>query len=354
MATPFRKKVAMAVKHRVRWLVFALALVAIAAAWWWRLPTPAPVPHNGATVSRPSTAASIVATDLPMQRADLAKPEAGQPAASATAPPTTTEPPLRDVFATLDAAARSGNARAACRLGAELERCAIAERMGRFYRDEQQVKQLAVQTLSEEDMQREIDNIAARRDILDAVADHCAGVAPDTIRAAADYVGMAAAAGHVPSQIEILTGRQLQTAALLRDATPLATYRNNASTYFRNALEAGDLAVLELWNYSTRVGDSMPLTQYLPAEWREPGVVLALIELLSDEQRQSVFPPGLLDHDRVAPTAAQMRIASDLYTRHFAASPPLRGRLTDPNLDQIQMMKRTLSVDRFRCDDGLH
>lgn len=259
--------------------------------------------------------------------------------------------PLRDMFDELDVAAHAGDARAACRLGAELSRCAMVRRMARFDNEEQHVTQLAQQTLDEHDMQREIDAIAARKALVESTQEHCEGMTPDMLRNAGDYFTMAALAGHTPSQVRFVSGHHLRLDALLRDATPLQTYRTNAAALFREALHAGDLSLLGIWYHSAIVGDEMPLTAHLPEQFRDPGLVVALINRLSAEQRESMFPAGSLDTNRVTPTAEQVRAADALYTRHFATSPPI-PREWD-SADPAGSTKRLLSVEPYRCDEAL-
>lgn len=262
------------------------------------------------------------------------------------------EPALADRFEALDAAARSGDAHAACELAAELDRCDRAASRRRLQQDENLASQLASQSLGDEELQEQIDDIAAQTHLLDRIALHCAGIPTQTIRSASRYVELAAAAGHVPSQVRLLGGQQLLPAELLRDASPLATYRANATTWFRNALDAGDLGLLQLIAHASRWERVMPLADYLPEEWKDPAMVSALIDELSDTQRESAFLAGTLPSAHVTPTPAQRARAAELYARHFAASPPLPRIDLTPASRSVQM-ERQLDADTMRCDEGM-
>lgn len=303
----------------------------------------------------PADANAERATPSAVTTAD--RPEAGPAAPSssdaetpddASAPPT-----LAERFPALDAAARAGDAHAACTLAAELERCKIADGLKRFENESSRAEQLALQSLDEDQLQEQIDGIAGRTHVLDRATAHCAGIPEEVRRSASAYVAMAAAAGHVPSQIRMLAGTGLAPVELLRDATPLATYRANAPIWFRNALASGDLTLLQLIVHTTRWGQDMPLSDYLPAEWKDPGMVSALIDQLDPAQRESAFPPGSLPQTGTAPTDAQRQAAADMYARHFADSPPLPGIERGHTGSSAERIENMLNNPRTRCDEGM-
>lgn len=260
--------------------------------------------------------------------------------------------PLRDRFADLDAAARAGNARAACDLAAELDRCAKVEAFQRANPTEDQVTRLAQRGIEPDDLQTKIDALVARDEVLGRVSTHCAGIPREVLRTDADYFAMAASAGHVPSQLRILGGGHLHAAAVLRDPTLLDDYRANAATYFNNVVQAGELDLLRLVARGLRYGSEMPIDEFMPAEWREPAFINALIDLLSEEQRAATFPPGMLPTPGEEPTTEQRQRAEEIYSRHFANSTPPHDYSPRSGMTDVEMLEQALSADRHRCAEA--
>ncbi len=212
------------------------------------------------------------------------------------------------VIAALDARARAGEARAACRVGNELQRCLKMQ-----YWDESRWLSQAAQTELDpeagEAMFAELDRLLARGAQL---RDACARIAPQILRELPRYHLVAALGGNVHSAAQFATGIAIDPADLVRDPQLYALYRAHAWPMFLQAFEAGHPDVLLAWAQASR-GLHM-LGGVLPEEWRKPEVAQALAQRV-------VFRAPLspaVQPQRLSPEqAADME---DLYRQRFEQS----------------------------------
>lgn len=251
-----------------------------------------------------------------------------------------------DSLLALDRAARAGHAQAACRLGAELARCSNVSRM-RSLAEPGNVDALAQSDIAGDELDQHIDRIAERQRRIDEVLADCAQITGTIHGSASDYFTLAATHGHVPSQIQYLSGQHLSPAAVMKDPAMLDHYRANARRFFDNAMAAGDLSMLQIWYFGSQFSEHMPLVQFLPEEWRDPRFLLALSDQLDDAQREGAFPVGSLGNSAEEPTRAQRDAAAALYRERFADSPPPINYM---NADMAPG-GRLFSLDRHRCEE---
>lgn len=339
----------MAGRKRVIAIGLCVLAVAVTAIAWLHAPAPAD-----------AILAPVTGSSAPIERTSIAVDDL-RPDATTRAPPAMHSvavleplviPPDGELDATslaeLDRAARSGHALAACRLAAELERCAILQRTQRFP-SANDVEALAEQTaLGEAALQEEIERIADEERRIEKIAADCDVVAATLMVSAGDYLTLAASNGHAPSQIRYLSAQHLTTSALLQNPARLEHYRANARRFFDASLAAGDLRLLHIWLMSTQFPEHLPLRDFLPEQWRDPGIVAALIEQLDTPQREGAMLPAPAERILAPPTQAQRDAASRLYREHFAASPPPPRTKTPPSRGRMQKF----SLETHFCDEA--
>lgn len=237
------------------------------------------------------------------------------------------------VIAALDARARAGEARAACRVGSELQRCLRMQ-----YWDESRWLSQAAQTPlgpdNGEAMLSELDRLLARGAQL---RDACARVAPQVSRELPRYHLVAALGGSAHSAAQFATGIAINPADLVRDPQLYALYRTHAWPLFLQAFEAGHPDVLLAWTQASR-GFSL-LGGLLPEDWRKPEVAHALAQRVAFRGAEA---PAIQSQTLSPEQAAEVE---DLYRQRFEQSrfeaqyTPPRTQPWDPQrylLDQVE------------------
>jgi len=226
-----------------------LGLVATGSAWLGRRsalnqPAARPSPELPAAANDAPTPASRIGPDQPAR------------AAVARAPLPPQDTPLRLIQAELTARAHDGDAGAACRLAAELQRCEQAERALRVYDRSLQRKREIVDLLhpsQREKSRRELDQdeVTTGQRLL-REAERCDGSSPvgDAERIA--YWRQATLAGRPGALLVYGTGNAFQWHDFMDVLPQLQTYRQEAERLMLRAAEAGDLrALLALGNAYT-------------------------------------------------------------------------------------------------------
>lgn len=232
-----------------RTTMVALLLVsagALLAAGWW-LGRQAPMPEALTATGelqreRPDAARGTVA-DLQLDRPVSAPPEASapaSPAASGSAPLPPLDAPLDSVFDELADRARRGEARAACRLAVELQRCRRAGYIGRGSR---RLESMAAQ---EDDLDRresmigELARIEAERERSETV---CSGVTGDQLAQAFAFQQQAAQA--MPElRTWAATHPALDAMNFVNELDAWQQYRHVALPWLEQAALDGDPAAL--------------------------------------------------------------------------------------------------------------
>jgi len=262
--------------------------------------------------------------------------------------PPAADMPLREIFETLDAEARRGNATAACRVALELDRCQRAWPLARNM----------LGAMEEIDRRNSAKNIvqphrAVHRATMEAVFEQletiCAGSEVFGRLNNLRYLGIAADGGSVPSMVRYLEPHRLNAGALLDDPALLAHFRANARTYFLAALRTGDISLLPNWRNSLLSPHDSALFRVLPDEFRNIGLVNALLAQLSAEQHGGLLlgsrEPGIGER----PTPADHARAAELYRAHFSHSPPARSATGGGDNYNAQLLNLA-ALDPNECD----
>ena len=294
----------------------AVIAAALAGAWLLRAP-PADSPRNEKSVP-PTTSATPAevrtAAPAPPRRHGTA------PAVPAALPPESV--PLSEAFPQLDAQARAGNARAACRIAAELHRCStLADLVEQAEPVEETLARVqASHRGTPAELQRRIDEVQRVDAGLQDVAAHCAKWAE--LPNARHYLLIAARRGHAESIYRYL-GLPLTGSEVLRDPQLAIDYRANAFALFQRGLEAGDVRMAGVWVRALAAPQDNAFSAVLPPEWRNRGVVKELLALLVPRFGEVAVRSGFSEPERIASSDEDRAEARRLYDRHFRnASPP--------------------------------
>lgn len=298
------------------------------------------------------------ASDAILSAPEVEASSSGVVATARTEPKALAYPPpdiaVTEVIAQLDARARAGDAQAACRIAAELQRCRDIAMWSERWVD-YEIERLARLSL-------DADTLAARsRDLDEATAynaqakRHCEGIAQAQIRRIPHYQLAAARAGHLPSMAEFAMGSQADAASLVADPPLYADYRAQAWPLFQRAFEAGEPAAGAFWWLLLGSGRPIsPLAGLVPDDWRSPRVALALhLRLQRELAPDKPLPqPGEITDP---PTEADIARAEELYARYFADSPHfdrLRSELAGAKPRDPSLPRRFEAPTR-RCEDEL-
>lgn len=290
--------------------LLALLLVAGSAGWLLR-GAPQDATRPQAIDLAPAAAASSARDESPAPRKTVA--------ARANAPLPPENMPLRDAFPQLDAQARAGNAHAACRVAAELRRCAL---VGSLIEDaepiEQTLDRLYASDAEPATLRRQVEQAQQLDARLQAVAAHCAHweAGPDPRH----YLLIAARQGHGPS-IHHYLGMALGGAEVLRDPQLAIDYRANGLPLFRRALAAGDMRMLGLWINALEQPDTTPLSAVLPEEWRDGGLLKELVALVHARFGQSATRGTFREPGRFVSSEADRAEAARLFDQWFGDAP---------------------------------
>lgn len=334
-----------------RHIALAVSLVVLASggAWWW---THARVtPMQAATIQRETSVVdrsdlSGVA-DLAINMDPMRPPGAARTSAVVELPPANM--PLVDSFTVLDAEARRGNATAACRLGAELARC---KRLRMFQtwavNDEQETRWLDPRR-DEATIERRINEVAERTELLESVARTCADVEQLPSQEVARYFAVAARKGHVPSMVEYLGAAHMGAGTLMRDPSFIAEYRRDASSMLPRALASGDPDLLQRIVNAVYLPDHTPLSSILPPEWLTIGFITALLQELPAEVLKTRLPGTQIDH-RIPVSDTEREAAAQVYADYFAGITALQKSETTGR--PVDWMRESLSTEQLRCDDA--
>lgn len=227
-----------------KWILVVVTASAVVLAYW--LGTRNASEHSDMTNASQSKHAD-------QDRGDMAPAEAEQAArriravtSSTSMPPATVDAvptdelpaadmPVLALIDELDARARRGDAKAACRLGVELLRCRKERQQGQI----QALLQSAVDQRMDEAADFEVDLLARMQERADVSAKRCAGVGPEHWRRAVEYQRLAAERGNARMRLWYVAEPALDPAFFLEDLEEWARYRAVAWDYLGEAMAAG-------------------------------------------------------------------------------------------------------------------
>ncbi len=340
--------------------LLAVGAIALSLGLWWRSAAQAPAPSAVGATELPAETTDPIsvsadgdaespAVQASVQRPALA-PIGHTPApGAAEAPPSVPLPaldaPLAETLAELRRRADAGDARAACRVAAELRKCelvdvqlAMAQRMeanrarieqgnggrgGRGGNDYLQfIEQQYQQTL--------------------AASEHCASVPPSTPSEQIHYWRQAALAGHLPSMTMYATGNVFRLRNSLASLAELEVYRHEAETLARRAALAGDAeALLALTQAYTPQEDNLYSSLLSQATGTDIVEELSMLLLAQNRGLQPGHEPGrdrrgneavtidaLIADARARADSAQILRAERLASERAAAASPIQGTTT--------------------------
>jgi hypothetical protein len=239
---------------RATWAAGAAALLGLGAILLAieRAPsTPAATPHDASapadaappTAGAATRAASAGSTTTPAATAAPASASNAAQRMPAAAPLPPRDAPLASVMADLEQRARGGDARAACRLAADLSRCALLPRRRTF--------RAMVDPLRDGGGRRSgaVDwriDAAARLDVtLEDDERLCEGIGREQSRRSIDWLYRAAQAGHVPSMAAFGSGNWMSTEpGFIHQPELVAAFARDAGRMAVAALDAGDRSLL--------------------------------------------------------------------------------------------------------------
>lgn len=297
--------------HRdTKWLIYRVIAVAAGSLMW--------IGHSLATTPDLETSDRTTPTALP---------------ADGT--------PVAEMFDMLDARARAGDAVAACRLGAELERCRYLQ-ITREAIEASRAASLAVHLTDEtaqiEEPFREYEHDYQDLELL------CADVPMEKRPASAPYFDIAAGAGHYPSMSEFILAfaHSIDGSA---DPELSALFRRNGPGHFLRAFEAGDPGALALMILANMDEPTGPLSLVIPERLREPKLVFALSERLQASTLLGTVS-RLLRFFGNDPLADQRADAEELFQAHFASSTRWQDQFLHRRADNSPT-----SLARYRCND---
>ncbi len=157
--------------------------------------------------------------------------------------------PLREIVDELRARADAGDARAACRLASEMERCgSLPSRLARLS-DQTRQHQRTIEGAIDPKVRAQVEKsdrameLSHRAEYLLTESRHCEGVLPDTPAERLRRWRQAAIAGHGPSMRHYAAGNAFRWHDLLEIAESLLTYRGEAEEIARSAARNGDATV---------------------------------------------------------------------------------------------------------------
>lgn len=197
-----------------------------------------------------------------------------QAASSARLPLPPPDLPLRDSFAELKRRADGGDANAACRLAAELDRC---DRLREEVRNLDTLMKVFATGAQSGGIFGTRDRAVERRTLMVRTLAHCDGAPRLEPRQVVHYWRMAALGGHLPSLTHYATGDAFGPRPSLDLLGELQVYRSEAGKLARRAAAAGDpMALLSLARAYSPIGKAAS------GEWTyldqavEPDVVQSL------------------------------------------------------------------------------
>ena len=292
----------------------ALVIATLAAGWHIHASRPALPSHAGpAATPTALQTAQLRAPDGPDPgaafRSALARADTKQTVATAsTAALMPDDTPVDQVIAQLDAAARAGQAMAACRIGNELLRCQKLE----FWGARDWSGLLARGAAEHEHVSALLPELTRQLERGRRLAEGCARLAPDVKRKLPHYHLTAALQGNVESAAQFVS-LATQPGDLVRDPQLYAMYRLHAWRLFRLAFDAGHPDALLIWSGASSGADA--LGGVMPDDWRKPEVAAALfrrVYLRREDWRETQDEPLSPDHESEV---------ESIYRQHFERSP---------------------------------
>lgn len=267
-------------------------------------------------------------------------------------PPIDTHHPVRDYAALLDERARAGDAAAACRLGAELERCSALIERARYRPIAADIATSYIERtgLGAEAADRVIDTLLQQEEEQTRRLEDCAGLDLAAHAPPTRYFALAARAGHPPSMLRVLRIETAPGADLVRDPALIDEYRTHASRYLLALLEAGERAAVGLWLHHATRGAASPLFASLPDTMRDVDAIAILQRRLTAERQRvrvidsrggEVTPPS----SPPPVPADSLRLADAWHARWFAARPEAESMPATPPPPPPSMW----SLDQYRC-----
>ncbi|MCD9007784.1 hypothetical protein LDO31_16410 [Luteimonas sp. XNQY3] len=266
-------------------------------------------------IEPPPAAAATAAASARASRTEAVAsvPVQSRQAAALPLPPQDT--PLALIHDDLAARAAAGDARAACRLAAEHERCeTIGQQHRALLAHQRWMHQSArasrdgaavTASTSGQDPQQILQHVAEQ------IADHarvlqrCEGVTPVSPAQRAAYWRQAALADHVPSMRHYASGNAFRMHELMDMLPALRTYRGEAEAIARRAARQGDVATMHALAMAYANADDGSIRSFL-AQAVTPDLVQALAWFT------------VLDaHPEIVALPAQDRLAQSI-DRHLA------------------------------------
>jgi TPR repeat protein len=231
-------------------MVFGLASLLLADRGPDEVPPARPRPTAKATPAEsgagPIPAQSEPASTPVAATAAVAVPPASS-SASAPLPLPPLDAPIASVRAELEQRARAGDARAACRLAADLSRCSGVDRRRRF-RDYVDPSQRAdggsSQRMAERELNWRVDTTARIEEQLAHDEKVCAGLAPEDTREALTWLYQAASLGSVPAMSSFAGADWWWGGAAVHHPDLVARYAAEAPRMAEAAIAAGDASLL--------------------------------------------------------------------------------------------------------------
>ncbi len=196
---------------------------------------------------------SDVAVKAPQVAASSSTPT-WTPGSTPALPPQDT--PLKEIRDQLVSRAMSGDAPAACRWAAELERCPrIPFIKSSIKRKQQDAQDDQLLPFMRERAVNEIERLEAQLAMTERV---CDGVMPAETKVAWKFVLSAAEAGHIPSMLHFADGsvlREHMIPSRSESAEAWILYRARAASFLARAVEAGDPAAVFMSAFAYERGD---------------------------------------------------------------------------------------------------
>jgi hypothetical protein len=248
--------------------------------------------------------------------------------------------PLAEVIEELEARARGGDARAACRLSKALGRCHDLNLRGMGTRSDDQIAgMLAFANQPPEQQARELQRLMTERDVAVMLESVCAGIDRSRSRRAVVYAVQAALAGEIDSIRAVATAHQLSRDDLISEPQLAMLLHQHQLPMLVAAIQTGDFgSVGALQRMLRSMGEAERLR--LPEVFRSPQTLALLDELIRLAIRSPDAPvltsgPGPQPANPPANVPSGMSpqeygsywdsavAAHELFRSHFAESPSL-------------------------------
>lgn len=290
-------------------------------------------------VGAPAPDALGDAADPPAQRPP-ARAEKSSPAprlrdtvrAFAPLPPLDTR--LADIIAELDERASAGDAAAACRLAAEIARCASVV----DFDAERVADTLFLSVRYDEHGERHVERSANYIEQRVAEQERCRGVDAAVLMNQARFDLAAARLGDLDAAFRFVSADALDTGTLVRFPELLQLYRQNAWPLFQRLLEGGYPYAPGLWGRAIQLR-SNPLGAVMPPEWNRPEVARALYDRVVAPPQYPTSPPP--------PSPEAVAEADRLFLAYFADAPlERRGPLPPPPIVDPAGCEQLTSADQ--------